>query len=347
MGRLTQPRIVALSLLLAAGAVCEAATPPSLRLQMRGEMLAEQTDASDSTESLAFKMPYLRVDVRGSLNDSWSYRTKFRLNRTFSDSYADGLPSAIDYAYVDYRVNPQIKLRAGKQYAALGGWESNYSSIDLYGRGSEIWNVSSRLFYRTGIALHLTSGAHFVNVQVLNNSFSDETNGDNHQGFFYGFQYRLTLLDGALTPLLSVHRDTRSDEDNEGVTRDKAGAKTDVALGVRFKQNGLLLEADLLASDDEGVVSGANGRAVAAVAVRAAQQMGALTLIGKYARSDVEFNEVDERSIDAAELALEYAPDHFPSGLKVYAAVAHDQDKPDEGDTVEYTALRLGFTGSF
>lgn len=347
MTRRTRLGIIMPMLLIVAGTAAQAGTSPTLRLQMRGEILAERTDAADSTESVAFKMPYLRLDVRGSLNDTWSYRTKFRLNRTYSDSYADGLPSAVDYAYVDYRVNPQIKLRAGKQYAALGGWESNYSSIDLYGRGSEIWNVSSRLFYRTGIAAHLTSGAHFINVQVLNNSFSDETSGDHHQGFFYGFQYRLSLMDGALTPLLSLHRDTRSEQDNDGLDRDKAGAKTDAALGIRFRQQGLQVEADLLMSDDEGVVSGASGRAVQAVAIRVAQQFEDLTLIGKFARSDVEFNDADERSINATEVALEYAPAHFPSGLKAFVAITHDQDKPETGDTVDYTAVRIGFTGGF
>lgn len=320
-----------------------ASTSPTLRLEMRGELLAVQDDAGDP---INFKIPYLRVDLRGKVDDKLSYRAKFRLNASYSSSNADGLPGAVDYAYIDYRFNDTLKLRAGKQYAALGGWESDYSSIDVYGRGSEIWNVSSRLFYRTGVALHVSPGNHFINIQILNNSFGDETGGTYNNGYFYGAQYRISLMDGALTPIFSLHRDERSDENSDGVERDQAGAKTDAAAGIQYNKDGLKIEADILASIDEGVVDGADGREVNAFVTRVSKRIGATNIIGKYARSDVKFDNEDTNSIDAFEVAVEYFPVSYKN-FRVFGAIAHDRDKPEAGDTADRTELKIGFIGTY
>lgn len=154
----------------------------NLYLNMQGGFDA---NFRDGFEEGAFKMRQLRIEMKGNINNWFSYRYRQRLNRSNDGGgMIDNVPTSIDYAGIGIKLNNRFNLFAGKQCTAYGGIEFDLNPIDIYEYSDIIENMSN---FMTGlnIGYNLTSTQQ-LNLQILNsrNGSFDSTYGitENEEG---------------------------------------------------------------------------------------------------------------------------------------------------------------------
>lgn len=110
-----------------------------LGIDTRADFQRTYVDGETIDEESGFKGKNLNVIVSGQLSDRFSYFLRQRLNKSSFDS---NFFNATDRVYLDYKLTDQLTLRAGKQTIAIGGFEYDRSSIDLYLYSEYLYNVS-------------------------------------------------------------------------------------------------------------------------------------------------------------------------------------------------------------
>jgi len=81
-------------------------------------------------EGGSFKGRQLRLEMKGTFDDHWSYRFRYRLNRP-GEQQDDNFSNNIDFMQVNYKVNDHWRLTAGKKELSLGGFEFDYNPIQV------------------------------------------------------------------------------------------------------------------------------------------------------------------------------------------------------------------------
>ena len=121
----------------------------------------------------AFKVPQLRLEVKGQLTDRLSYRWRQRLNKSYEPTGSDALPLAIDVAGVGIKATEGLSFFLGRQCVAYGGFEFDANPIDIY-KYSEL--VAHQYIFMTGLtaSYNFTPGQQMV-FQVLNSNSRDAT----------------------------------------------------------------------------------------------------------------------------------------------------------------------------
>ena len=82
-----------------------------------------------------FNMRQIRIEAKGNINDTFSFRWRQRLNRnnTPAPDGIDNMPaSSIDIAGIGVKVNDKFSMFLGKQCAAYGGVEFDLNPIEIY-----------------------------------------------------------------------------------------------------------------------------------------------------------------------------------------------------------------------
>ncbi len=147
----------------------------TLRLEARGDW---QHDSQVKDER-GFKGRYLNFVLAGNIGEKFSYAYRQRLNKfNKSSSFFD----ATDWLYINYSPVKRLTLSAGKQVAAIGGYEYDAPPIDLYFT-SEFWyNIPC---YQWGVSAEyaLPSGKDALKLQVGQSPFSSFCEHENMYGF--------------------------------------------------------------------------------------------------------------------------------------------------------------------
>lgn len=73
----------------------------------------------------AFKLNESRMEIMGDINESLSFRSRWRMNKEISTSSLSNSPSSLDYAFLTYKFGKEKKyaLSVGKQMNDFGSWE--------------------------------------------------------------------------------------------------------------------------------------------------------------------------------------------------------------------------------
>lgn len=120
-------------------------------------------------DELTMKLNRLRFDLRGGINDQFSYRVRYSFNKSFSRNSTEYVPSALEYANLQWHPTDRFKLTIGKQFLVVGGYEALENS--MYVR--EFTDFNDNLsFYRLGItgAIKLDKERnHELQLQITNN----------------------------------------------------------------------------------------------------------------------------------------------------------------------------------
>ena len=145
-------------------------------------------------DELTFNMDYVMLGIHGNVTDKLSYRFLQRFNKTSDYENLESLADAIDYAFLKYWITPKLSVTAGKQALFFGGFEYDYSRLEIYEYSGMGDDISSSV---TGVNMHY----HFrpnqeVAWQIANNrkSTMEETYGvlpDNIEKPFAPLQYSL------------------------------------------------------------------------------------------------------------------------------------------------------------
>ncbi|MDE6630785.1 MAG: OprO/OprP family phosphate-selective porin, partial [Bacteroidales bacterium] len=104
--------------------------PISVHFNVRVDWENHLTDMDDSVANQsAFSGKYINFMLNGNISDKFSYHFRYRFNKitSFGEFF-----NAVDWAYLDYDINPNWRVSAGKQMVYIGGFEYDYAPIDVY-----------------------------------------------------------------------------------------------------------------------------------------------------------------------------------------------------------------------
>ncbi len=119
-------------------------------------------------QNAKFNMRQIRIEAKGNINDTFSFRWRQRLNRnnTPAPDGIDNMPSSsIDVAGIGVNVNDKFSMFLGKQCAAYGGIEFDLNPIEIYEYSDMVDYMSNFL---TGANFQFqVNPNHQVQLQVL------------------------------------------------------------------------------------------------------------------------------------------------------------------------------------
>jgi len=294
---------------------------PTIKTQIRGDLVRDDTKGAD--ESTSFQVPYMRFDIKGKITDDLSYRIKFRLNKTLDkDTNEDGTGSGVDYAYIQKKFDNGLKVKLGKQYINIGGYESIFSSRDAYSQGSFTWDGAD--FYRTAVGAFYKIGGHSFNIQAANNN--EKETSDN---LLFGAQALFSFVDGMINPLLSYHSDT---------------SQNDIAVGLQVKVSALTVEVDRLVTQHDDTDAGEKVDDDKASTVFVKYKQGKWSPQFRYTVGDND----TYKDFDSYHVALEHYP-YGNSSLRYHVAFSKADNTLDNTTSTkeESKTLTVGFAMSF
>ena len=77
-----------------------------------------------------FKGRNMRFEARGFLDEHWSYRLRYKLNKTWEEQ-SDGFANSLDIMMVNYQINDRLKVTGGKKALSMGGFEYDANAIQV------------------------------------------------------------------------------------------------------------------------------------------------------------------------------------------------------------------------
>ena len=95
----------------------------------------DYNQADGEFQNAKFNMRQLRIEAKGNINDTFSFRWRQRLNRNNSPAPdgIDNMPSSsIDVAGIGVKASDKFSMFLGKQCAAYGGMEFDLNPIEIY-----------------------------------------------------------------------------------------------------------------------------------------------------------------------------------------------------------------------
>ena len=119
-------------------------------------------------QNAKFNMRQLRIEARGNINDTFSFRWRQRLNRNNSPAPdgIDNMPaSSIDVAGIGVKVSDNFSMFLGKQCAAYGGIEFDLNPIEIY-EYSDMVDYMSNFLTGANFQFQLAP-AHQLQLQIL------------------------------------------------------------------------------------------------------------------------------------------------------------------------------------
>ena len=119
-------------------------------------------------ENAKFNMRQLRIEAKGNINDTFSFRWRQRLNRNNSPAPdgIDNMPaSSIDVAGIGVKASDNFSMFLGKQCAAYGGIEFDLNPIEIY-EYSDMVDYMSNFLTGANFQFQLNP-SHQLQLQIL------------------------------------------------------------------------------------------------------------------------------------------------------------------------------------
>ena len=139
----------------------------NITFDLRAEFQAYTFRGGDNYyNGLQFENGFTALGISAKINDRLSFRFRNRFNNTSDVQTLDRLGSNIELAYVDYKASPSINIVMGKMFAYYGGYEYEFSALDILEYNDIYGNA---LAYVTGAGINYMPGEnHKFGLQVLN-----------------------------------------------------------------------------------------------------------------------------------------------------------------------------------
>ena len=128
----------------------------------------DYNQADGEFQNAKFNMRQLRIEAKGNINDTFSFRWRQRLNRNNTPA-ADGIDnmpsSSIDVAGIGVKASDKFSMFIGKQCAAYGGMEFDLNPIEIY-EYSDMVDYMSNFLTGANFQFQLNPN-HQLQLQVL------------------------------------------------------------------------------------------------------------------------------------------------------------------------------------
>jgi len=135
-------------------------------LNMNNSFDVNQADGE--FQNAKFNMRQLRIEAKGNINDTFSFRWRQRLNRSNSPAPdgIDNMPaSSIDVAGIGVKASDHFSMFLGKQCAAYGGMEFDLNPIEIY-EYSDMVDYMSNFLTGANFQFQLNP-SHQLQLQIL------------------------------------------------------------------------------------------------------------------------------------------------------------------------------------
>ncbi len=122
----------------------------------------------------------LRFEMQGNLNEHWSYRLRYRLNRP-GEQQSDNFSNNIDIMMAQYKFNDRWSVAGGKLGVAFGGYQYDANPIDVlefcdFLCGIDGFHVGAHVSYAANKNNTFTLGVYNVNNDNSKKYYSEEPN---------------------------------------------------------------------------------------------------------------------------------------------------------------------------
>lgn len=129
---------------------------------------------SASASDNGFRGSMVNLKINGTFGDGFSYAYRQRLNKANTES---SFFNSIDYVYLNYAVNNNWTLSAGKQIVNIGGYEYDLAPIDIYTLSEFCNNIACYQFGASASYL-LDGGKDMFTLQLCQSPFQIEGSRD-------------------------------------------------------------------------------------------------------------------------------------------------------------------------
>ena len=202
-----------------------------------------KTEAKQNT----FLSNLIRLNLMGNINDSLTYRMRYRLNTEGDKTARDSSTTALDYLYIDHK-NEYATIRFGKtNWTEAYGRESFISSTDLFLATDAYKAYNDELGnYRFGISgIFTILDSHKLTLAISNpnKDLTDAVGETKNNSLAYRAHYSSVMFDKMFQPTLSYTL-AAQDGDAQAATPTTKGDFTMMAAGFRTEIVGLVIDAD-------------------------------------------------------------------------------------------------------
>ncbi len=192
-------------------------------------------DPNGDDQVTKFNIARARMNFRGTLNDTTSYRARVRFNRAAERNEFDNTSDMLQYWYLDRKLSSALKLRVGKQFTVMGSWENDYSGMDQY----HYSEGPVRAVYDTGASLHVSFASQTVLFQLFNSPFQQT----NQSTLGFNLAWYGDIANGLISPIASFTV-LPSAEQDDGENKRDAFTENSWAVGARLSVQAIQVEAE-------------------------------------------------------------------------------------------------------
>lgn len=338
----------------------------SLNLELRGDLTSTSYNEAASAASSANKNNYifnlqtLKLDGKGNINESASYRLKFILNKaSVKETKRESANDWVEMAYLNNKFSDAFSLTAGKFNSEIGGWEGNTSRIDLY-QVSQGFSQINGLRYQTGAKLIFNFNEdNVISLQAANQeadsiATSGSTSKIDQNRSVYGAVYKDKFLEKSLQPILSYFVSPLSTGNNGNAgSAGTISTTTDTAkniyshAGLRYLKESWQFDLDYGLINKKEVGNSLTDEDWNNAVVKVAYKIQDLTPALKWFNSEKTVKTSGSADVktkyDGIEILLDYMP--VPEqNLRYHLAYNIENQKPATGDTQTTSQFVVGFS---
>ena len=338
----------------------------SLNLELRGDLTSTSYNdaalaaSSANKNNYIFNLQSLKLDGKGNLNESISYRLKFILNKSsVKETKRESANDWVEMAYLNNKFSDKLSLTAGKFNSEIGGWEGNTSRIDLY-QVSQGFSQINGLRYQTGIKFIFNFDEdNVISLQASNQeadstATSGSTTKIDQNRSVYGAVYKGKFIEKSLQPILSYFVSPLSTGNNgNSGSAGTVTATTDTAkniyshAGLRYLKDSWQADLDYGLINKKEVTNSSTDEDWSNAVVKVGYKMQELTPSVKWFSSDKAVKSSGSADVktkyDGVEILFDYMP-VSEQNLRYHLAYNIENQKPATGDTQTTTQLIAGFS---
>jgi hypothetical protein len=333
-----------------------------LNLEMRSDLTSTTYNdaalaASASNKSnYMFNLQSLKLDGKGSLSDSISFRLKLLLNKpSVVETKRETANNWAEMAYLTNKVNDLVTVTAGKFNSEIGGWEANTARTDLY-MVSQGFNEINGLRYHDGLKVGFNFGEENNLALEVTNQEADSLSGTklDQNRSVYGAVYKGSFLDKSLMPIVSYFNSPLSTGNNgQAGSGGTVSTTTDSAtntysnLGLRWTDSIWTADIDYGMVTKKEVGSANVDHEITNTVAKLSYKIDSFTPAVKWfgAEDKTKTTGAADSTVkyDGAEFSVDYKP-VAEQNLRYHLAYSMVNTKPNTGDTQTTTSMVAGLT---
>lgn len=229
------------------------------KLESRGDLVSSSKETTSiagakTTEKFNnFSNGLVRISLFGALNDSLSYRFRYRFLASPSSPTTarefTNTNNGIDHIFIDHIINT-FRTRLGKQnWLEAFGRESFLSGTDVF------VSTLASLNYKAGFGSDYRYGVSFIEKQPNheftlaisnpNNTFTDSSGSETkNNSLALGFFYSGKMINGLFQPVLAYSLAPQDGDTDSTTTKTKKGNHTLTAIGFRSEYQKFSFDTD-------------------------------------------------------------------------------------------------------